>query len=275
MGGSFGYCKKDAVISVGRADLHFWEEPPISGTNGSGTVFFSGCNMGCVFCQNYKISTVGYGKRIETNELSDFFLRLQNRGAHNINLVTPTHFVVQISKAIEIAKGLGLNIPIVYNCGGYESVDTIKMLDGLIDIYMPDIKYFDDKYAIKYSNAPNYFRYASEAAREMYYQTGKFVLDENGIMQKGMIIRHMLLPTLLFDSKKIIDWIYGEFGDNVYISLMSQYTPMPQAAKYSELTKRVGGRYYETLVDYAVKKGITNAFTQSGDSAVQSFIPSF
>ncbi len=275
LNGETGYCKKDAHLCIARADLHFWEEPPISGTRGSGTVFFSGCNMGCVYCQNYKISTGGFGKCFTEDELAEEFLKLQNRGAHNINLVTPTHFTPQISSALMTAKKHGLKIPIVYNCGGYESTETIKMLHGLVNIYMPDVKYCDDKYAVKYSNAPNYFTVASQALREMYRQTGRFVLDSDGIMQSGMIIRHMLLPKLLFDSKKIIDWIYAEFGDNVYISIMSQYTPMPQAAKYGELSECVSERYYESLVNYAAEKGIVNAFTQSGDSVGESFIPPF
>ena len=270
-----GYCKANDKIKIAANYLHKWEEPPISGKNGSGTVFFSHCNMGCVFCQNYKISSLNQGKIISENELSDIFLDLQKKGAHNINLVTPTHYVPQIKTALEISKIKGLTIPIIYNCSGYESVDTIEFLDGLIDIYMPDFKYYSDKYAIKYSNAPKYFEYAKKAIDKMYLQVGKNEFFENGIIKKGLIVRHMMLPGLLFDSKKIIDYLYKTYKDNIYISIMSQYTPMPNAKNFPEINKKVSYDYYNCLLEYAKNLGIKNAFIQGEDSVGESFIPDF
>lgn len=274
-GGRVGYCGAGKDIKIARAALHQWEEPPISGSNGSGAVFFSYCNLGCVFCQNYKISREHMGRTITIDELCGIFLDLQAQGAHNINLVTPTHYIPQLAEALLMAKREGLVIPILYNCGGYESADALKLLDGIIDIYMPDMKYYSDKYAVKYSNAPRYFDCAKKALEEMYRQTGRAVIDENGIMQKGIIVRHMLLPGLLFDSKKILDYLYGTYGDDIFISIMNQYTPMPGAADYPEINKRVDKRYYDTLVAYAEKIGITNAFVQSGEAVGESFIPEF
>ncbi len=272
--GQTGFCKADNRLKIAKAYLHQWEEPSISGTNGSGTVFFSHCNMGCVFCQNYEISSEYHGKYISVEELSEIFLDLQKQKAHNINLVTPTHYVPQIAQALTLAKNNGLIIPIIYNCGGYENVQSLKLLDGLIDIYMPDMKYFDDKYAVKYSNAPHYFEYAKKAINEMFRQVGKNEFDKD-IMTKGVIVRHMILPGLLFDSKKILDYLFNEYGDNIYISIMSQYTPMPNVINFPEINKRVSKEYYETLVDYASKIGITNAYIQDGASAKESFIPDF
>lgn len=272
--GKLGVCRAGLEIKTAKAYLHMWEEPPISGTNGSGTVFFSHCNMGCVFCQNYKISSLHQGKYVTINELCDTFLELQDKKAHNINLVTPTHYIPQITDAIIMAKAKGLHIPVVYNCGGYENVEALKMLDGLIDIYMPDMKYYDDKYAIKYSNAPHYFEYSKRAIAEMYKQVGKNEFD-NDIMTKGIIVRHMMLPGLLFDSKKIIDYLYKEYKDNIYISIMSQYTPMPNAINYPEINRTVPKEYYNSLIDYAIELGIKNAFIQGEDAVGESFIPDF
>lgn len=272
--GQTGYCKADDRIKIAKAYLHMWEEPPISATNGSGTVFFSHCNMGCVFCQNYKISSLHQGKYVSINELCDIFLNLQDKNAHNINLVTPTHYIPQIADAIIMAKAKGLHIPIVYNCGGYESVEALKVLDGLIDIYMPDMKYYDDKYAIKYSNAPHYFEYAKKAISEMYRQVGKNEFDKD-IMIRGVIVRHMMLPGLLFDSKRIIDYLYNEYKDNIYISIMSQYTPMPNVKNYPEINRAVPKEYYSSLIDYAAELGIKNAFIQGEDAVGESFIPDF
>lgn len=273
--GNVGYCKAGKEIKIARAALHFWEEPPISGENGSGTVFFSYCNMGCVFCQNYGISHEHHGRTVTEGELAEIFIDLQKNGANNINLVTPTHYVPQIKSALITAKKNGLAVPVVYNCGGYESVEALKILDGLVDIYMPDMKYCSDKYAIKYSNAPGYFVYACKAIEEMYRQTGKNTFDENGLMKSGVLVRHMLMPGMLFDSKKILDYLYESYGDNIYISIMNQYTPMPNAKNFPEINRRVDKKYYETLVDYAEKIGITNAFVQSGEAIGESFIPEF
>ncbi len=273
--GDSGYCKMEHTIRIGRAALHFWEEPSISGDRGSGAVFFSGCNLRCVFCQNRKISSENIGKNVSVEELAGIFLDLQNQGAHNINLVTPTHFSKYIAKAIQIAKENGLTLPVIYNCGGYESVSTLRELRGLIDIYMPDFKYFDNVYAKSYSRAPNYFEIASEALLEMFSQVGKNTFSEDGIMSKGVIVRHMLLPGLLQDSKKVIDYLYSNYCDDIYISIMSQYTPMPWVSDVPELNRKVSEEDYESLVEYAISLGIENAYIQEGGAADESFVPEF
>ena len=273
--GELGFCRSSDKIFASRAALHHWEEPCLSGTKGSGTVFFSSCSLGCVFCQNYEISTGGAGKEISIERLSEIFLELQSQGAHNINLVTPTHFVPQIREAIILSKKSGLTLPIVYNTGSYDTLETIRSLEGLIDIYLPDLKYFDDKYAIKYSRAKNYFNTASEAIKEMYRQVGKPSFNEEGIMTRGIIVRHMMLPGLLFDSKKIIDYLYNTYGDSIYISIMNQYTPTNQAKEYKEISKPLNNRHYEALIDYALTIGITKAFIQEEGTASESFIPAF
>lgn len=273
--GKLGFCKSGNRVKVARVSLHKWEEPCISGEKGSGTVFFSECNLKCVFCQNNSISHKGVGKEISIGRLSEIFLEQQGRGAHNINLVTPTHFVPQIIESIKIAKKKGLAIPIVYNSSGYESIETIKALEGYIDIYLPDLKYFSDKYAVKYSHAPNYFSAASKAIEEMYSQVSSPRFDEKGMMKKGVIIRHLMLPGLLFDSKKIVDYIYKTFGDNVYISLMNQYTPFNNVEKYPEINKPLNPKHYESLIDYCLSLGIKNAFIQEEGTVSESFIPKF
>lgn len=275
LSGKTGFCGADEKIKIARAALHFWEEPCISGENGSGTIFFSHCNMGCIFCQNYKISTLGQGRTITENELYNIFMSLQEQGANNINLVTPTHYIPQIASVLKYAKNNGLEIPVLYNCGGYENPDSLRLLEGLIDIYLPDMKYFSDKYAMLYSNAPDYFETAKAAIKEMFLQVGKFKINKDGIMEKGMIVRHLLLPGLLFDSKKILDYLYKTYGDNIFISIMSQYTPMPQACDIPRLNKKVDKKYYDTLISYAQNIGITNAFIQEGEAASESFIPEF
>jgi putative pyruvate formate lyase activating enzyme len=270
-----GFCGQGDNIVVARAALHMWEEPCISGDKGSGTVFFSGCNLKCVYCQNHSISSLHNGKEITIDRLSEIFLELQDKGALNINLVTPTHYVYQIIEALKIAKDKGLVIPIVYNSSGYESVDTLKLLDGFIDIYLPDFKYYDDTYSIKYSNAPNYFNTASLAIDEMVRQVGKIEFDEFGIMKKGIIVRHLLLPGLINDSKKILDYLYNKYKDSIYISIMNQYTPLPHVKKYPELDRKVSDEEYDELIDYAIDLGITNAFIQEGETCLESFIPEF
>lgn len=272
---SKGFCGQTNELVVARASLHMWEEPCISGSNGSGTVFFSGCNLKCVYCQNYSISTKNSGKQITIDRLAEIFLELQKKGALNINLVTPTHYVIQIIKALEIAKNKGLHIPIVYNSSGYESVETLKLLDGFIDIYLPDFKYYDDIYSIKYSNAPNYFNIASAAIKEMSRQVGKAKFDDNGIMKKGIIVRHLLLPGLISDSKKILKYLYNTYKDDIYISIMNQYTPLPHVKKYKELNRKVSNEEYEELINYAIDLGITNGFIQEGETCLESFIPDF
>lgn len=274
--GRTGFCKSDNRIKIARADLHFWEEPCISGDAGSGTVFFSHCNMKCVFCQNYKISTENQGKVITSDELCNIFLMLQKKGANNINLVTPTHYVPQIIEAISIAKSKGLALPIVYNTSGYETVENIKMLKGYIDVYLPDFKYFDNKFSKKYSSCPDYFERASSALSEMVSQVGECQFDENGIIQKGVIVRHLMLPGLLFDSKKVIYYLYKTYGDKIFISIMSQYTPLDTIPDgFDELKRPLPKGHYDALCDYAIGLGITNAYVQDGDSAKESFIPEF
>lgn len=270
-----GFCKATDKIRIARAALHYWEEPCISGQNGSGTVFFSFCPLKCVFCQNYVLSHQNKGSEISVEKLSDIFLDLQNKNAHNINLVTPTHYVPQIIKALKLSKQKGLKIPIVYNSSGYETVDTIKMLDGYIDIYLPDFKYFSNDLAKKYSNANNYFKIATDAIKEMFKQVGKFSIDENGIMKKGMIIRHLLLPGYTNDSKKVISHIYDLFKDDIYISIMNQYTPLEHVRMYPELNRKVTDKEYDDVIEFALSLGIENAFIQEGDTAKESFIPNF
>lgn len=269
-----GYCGMGQDIYVARASLHMWEEPCISGVNGSGTVFFTGCSLKCVYCQNRSIALGSKGFLLSTNDLCDTFLRLQDAGAHNINLVTPTHYVPQIIKALSIAKQKGLALPIVYNTGSYEQIDTLKMLDGYIDVYMPDLKYKDSIISKKYSNASDYFDMASAAIEEMVRQTGDNVFDNN-LMKKGVIVRHMILPGSTKDSKAVIKYLYEKYADKIYISIMSQYTPLSDMEKYPEINRRITAREYNKVVDYAIELGVSNAFIQDRDVAKESFIPDF
>lgn len=273
--GQMGFCKASEGIKIARAALHHWEEPCLSGERGSGTVFFAHCTLKCVFCQNHEISTEGKGKAISIEELATTFLRLQEEGAHNINLVTPTHYVPQIIESLKLAREKGLHLPIVYNSSGYEKVETLKLLDGYVDIYLPDFKYFKQQYAIKYSKAPDYTSYAKSAIDEMVRQVGEASFDAEGIMQKGVIIRHLMLPGLLFDSKKIITYIHKTYGNKVYISIMNQYTPLEMVKDYPELDKVINPKHYEYITDYAVQIGVENGFIQEGETASESFIPKF
>jgi len=266
-----GFCRQSNKLRLALAKLFFYEEPPISGKNGSGTIFFTGCNLKCVFCQNYDISTKNIGKVITIKRLSEIMLELQSKGAHNINLVTPTIYVPQIIKAIKLAKKKGLNIPIIYNSSGYETTDTIKLLNGYIDVYLPDFKYYDDSIAIKYSKANNYFKYASESLNEMIKQVGKPKFNKDGIITKGVIVRHLLLPTHLNDSKKVIKYL-SQYKDDIYISIMNQYTPI-RKLNYEELNNPVTKDDYYRLIDYAVSLGITKAFCQEDETVSESFIP--
>ncbi len=275
LSGNLGFCLSGKNPKVARYSLHFWEEPCISGDKGSGTVFFSNCTLKCVFCQNRTISNNGIGEEITPDRLSDIYLKLQDMGAKNINLVTPTHFIVPIIKSIEIAKSRGLTLPIVYNTSGYEKASTIKLLDGIIDVYLPDFKYFSDKYAIKYSNAPDYFKHASESLQEMVKQTGTVKFNESGTVKSGVIVRHLMLPRLLFDSKKVIDYLYNTYKDDIYISIMNQYTPMENFKDFPELNKKISWDYYNCLIDYAREIGIKNAYIQDKDTQDKSFIPEF
>ncbi|MBQ8803102.1 MAG: radical SAM protein [Tyzzerella sp.] len=258
-----------------RAALHMWEEPCISGENGSGTVFFSGCPLRCVYCQNYQIAKADVGTEIAVDRLSEIFLELQEKKAENINLVTPTHYTLEIIKAIEMAKEKGLDIPIVYNCSGYEKVETLRKLDGIVDIYLTDFKYIDKAIAKRYSRAEDYPEIAMEALAEMIRQCGDAEFDERGMMQKGVIVRHLLLPGYLDNAKDVVKYVYETYGDRVFLSLMNQYTPLPHVEAYPEINRRVTEEEYEVLVDYAIEIGVENGFVQEGETAEESFIPSF
>ena len=275
LNGRKGFCGQTASLKVARAALHMWEEPCISGTNGSGTVFFSGCHLGCVFCQNGQISRGSNGKEISIIRLAQIFMELQEKGAHNINLVTPTHFVPQIIEALRISRKMGLHLPIVYNTGGFEKLDTLQMLDGWVDVYLTDFKFMDLHLARRYANEEGYSFYAEKALEEMYRQTGEPVFDEDGMMTKGIIVRHMVLPGQAMDSRRIIDYIYDTYGDKVFLSLMNQYTPSGNLEKYPELKVKVKTKVYERLIDYTLRKGVENAFIQEGQTAKESFIPDF
>lgn len=272
---STGYCGAGNQIRLAKACLHNWEEPCISGTKGSGTIFFSNCNMGCVFCQNYDISQEGYGKEVSTERLAQIMLSLQNQNAHNINLVSPTPYIYHIKEAVTLAKNNGLVIPVIYNSNAYESPEALHLLEGLVDIYLPDLKYFDDKYSIKYSQAPGYFEHATKAIIEMYRQTGTPVFDDRGMLKRGLMIRHMMLPGLLFDSKKIVDWVLEYLPKEVYLNIMCQYTPMYNSKDYPEINRKLNPAHYESLMDYAVSQGLENGFMQDPESATDEFTPVF
>lgn len=277
--GKRGYCGQTARLRAGRAALHFWEEPCISGEKGSGTVFFSGCVLRCLFCQNRTIAESQAGKEISVERLAEVFLELQEKGANNINLVTPTHFVPQIAAALERAKAGGMVIPVVYNTGSYEKVETLRIMDGLVDIYLPDLKYVSARLGERYSNAPDYFQAASAAIREMVRQVGDPVLekgpDGQELMKKGVIVRHLLLPGCGADSRKVIRYLYETYGDSIFISIMNQYTPMGQFVDKPELNRRITPREYDRIVDYALQIGVEKGFIQEGETASESFIPSF
>lgn len=269
-----GYCGASNQMVIAKAYLHMWEEPCISGSVGSGTIFFSYCNLRCIFCQNYDISTLHKGSVVSVNRLKEICLELQEKGALNINLVTPTHYVPLIVEALKLAKKEGLTIPIIYNTSSYENISTIKLLEGIVDVYLPDLKYYDDIYGIKYSNCNNYFKYASSAIEEMYKQVGKCVFDNNGIIKKGVIVRHLMLPDNIEDSKNIINYLYNKYKDNIYISIMNQYTPL-RKLEYNNLNRKVSDTEYDELINYAYDLGIRNAYIQEDETQKESFIPDF
>ena len=276
--GQRGYCLEDDRIYVARAALHMWEEPCISGEMGSGAVFFSGCNLRCVYCQNYEIAAGRKGKEISVYRLAEIFLELQDKGAANINLVTPDHYVMEIAEAVLQAKKMGLKIPIVYNGSGYEKEEVIQNLSGIVDIFLTDFKYMDTVLAEKYSKAPDYPLVAERALEEMVKIAGEPVFDEMGMMQKGVIVRHLLLPGHKKNARDVIRYVYEKYGDKVYISLMNQYTPferLKENQEYRELCRKVTRREYEAVINYAIELGVKNAFVQEGDTAKESFIPEF
>ena len=276
--GEKGICGQSSELKAARAALHFWEEPCISGKNGSGTVFFSGCSLHCVFCQNEGIANGTVGKLISVERLAEIFFELEAQGAHNINLVTPGHFIPQIKNALILAKKKGLNLPIVYNTSSYESVEALKSLEGLIDIYLPDFKYMDSELAKKYSHAKDYPQRAKEAIAEMVRQTGEPCFDENGeegLMKRGTIVRHLTLPGCLEDSKAILKYLYETYENQIYISIMNQFTPLSNVEAYPELNRTITEAEYEELVDYAIELGVERGFIQEGETAKESFIPDF
>ncbi len=283
--GKIGYCGESAAIRVARTSLHKWEEPCITGEYGSGTVFFSGCNLKCIFCQNHNIADSSVGQAFSVEELAEAFLRLQEKKAANINLVTAGHFAEQIIPAIHLAKERGLIIPIVYNSSGYETVETLRKLEGLIDIYLPDLKFYRTEISREYANAPDYFEVASRAIDEMVRQVKGAVFEEKkeatasvtqtGNMVKGVIVRHLVLPGHTKDSMEILKYLHETYGNQIYISIMNQFTPVIRQDIHTNLNRCVTKREYEKVLNYAIEIGIENAFVQDGETAKESFIPEF
>lgn len=273
--GQTGVCGVSSEIKVARAALHYWEEPCISGKRGSGAVFFSGCSLHCVFCQNREISDGKEGKVISKERLSDIFMELAGKGANNINLVTPGQYIPDIVWAVNDAKSRGMKLPIIYNTSGYENVTELKLLEGIVDVYLPDFKYMDSTLSARYSRAKDYPSVAKQALSEMVRQQPEVVIDDaTGLIQKGVIVRQLLLPGHVNDAKAVLKYLYDTYRDHVYISMMSQFTPIA-LKDYPEINRTVTRREYERLVDYALEIGITNAFIQEGDVAKDSFIPAF
>lgn len=269
---TIGICGAGDKIKVARAAPHYWEEPCLSGKNGSGTVFFSGCNLGCVFCQNYDVSHRAYGMEVSESHLIKIFDALVEKGVHNLNLVTPTHYVPMLAKVLEKYKS---PVPVIYNSSGYEKVETLKMLEGLIDIYLPDIKYFDRHPAMKYSGASDYFEYASKAVLEMYRQTGDIRLDCNGMAKSGLIIRHLVLPGNISQAVKVFEWVKDNLSVETYISVMRQYTPFGKAKDMPPVNRQLSSREYSIVKDKILAMGFENVYFQSKESAKESFIPNF
>ena len=270
-----GYCGVLDKIKIARASLHMWEEPCISTSCGSGTIFFSGCNLRCVYCQNYNISHNGFGMEIDVDRLVEIFFELKEKGASNINLVTPSHYVSLIREAIVKARSIGFDLPFIYNSSGYDSIDALEKLKGLIDVYLPDFKYIDDNVAYKYSNCKDYVSTVIEAIDYMYNDVGRVVFDEYGAIKKGVIVRVLVLPNYVDDSKKIIKYLYSKYKDNIYISIMNQYTPMGNLDKYSEINSKLTISEYNEVVDYAISIGVSNAYIQEEGTCDESFIPCF
>ena len=268
-----GFCRATNKVRLAYYSLHLWEEPIISGENGSGTIFFSNCNMRCLYCQNKQISIDGHGKEISQKKLGEIFLSLQKQGAHNINLVTPTPYVPQIATVLRKMKDKDLKIPIVYNTSSYENVGTIIIMKGLVDIYLADLRYFDDSLSEKYSYCSNYFETATMAIDEMFRQVGSPIIN-NGLLEKGLVVRVLVLPDHVQDAKKIILYLYETYHDDIFISIMNQYTPIT-SCKYANLNRKLTDEEYNEVVEYALSLGIVNAFIQEGDTALESFIPKF
>lgn len=275
LAGERGVCGCGATVRVARAALHFWEEPCLSGEHGSGAVFFSGCSLHCCFCQNHQISTGLAGRDITTERLCGIFSELEAAGAENINLVTAGHYLPLVVFALQQARAKGMRLPVVYNSGGYERVETLRLLEGLVDIYLPDLKFHRAALSSRYAAAPDYFRVAAAAIAEMVRQVGKPQFDARGMLRRGVIVRHLALPGQGEDSQRILRYLAQRYDDAVYLSLMSQYTPLPHAAAYPELQRRLTAEEYSGLVDYAAELGIVNAYIQGEGAADAEFIPPF
>lgn len=273
--GNTGACGVDADIYIARAALHMWEEPCISGNQGSGTVFFTGCPLRCIYCQNSQIAAAQIGKRVTIERLAEIFLELQAKQAANINLVTPTHYTPEIIEAVHLARDKKLQIPVVYNCSGYETVAALKQLEGIVDVYLTDFKYMDAVLAAEYSHAPDYPQVAKQALQEMVRQQPTPIFDANGMMKQGVIVRHLLLPGAVKNAKEVLNYVYHSYGNHIYISIMNQYTPLEQVEGHPKLGRRVTGREYGRLLDYAVELGIEQGYIQEGATAKDSFIPEF
>lgn len=270
-----GRCKSTDKIKIALYSIHNFEEPCISGEKGSGTIFFSNCNMNCVFCQNYEISQLGRGKEITIEELANVMIKQQERNVQNINLVTPTSYALHIVEAIKIARKKGLKIPIVYNTNGYESVETLKLLEGYVDIYLPDLKYYYDDLAKKYSKVDNYFEIATKAIQEMYRQVGTPVLDENGVMKKGLMIRHLILPNEVQNSKKVLKWIKENIDSNVYVSIMAQYFPTYKAKEIPEIARKITKEEYEKVENYLYELDLENGYIQELGEHEEEYVPTW
>ena len=268
-----GRCKSTDKIKIALYSIHKFEEPCISGENGSGTVFFSNCNLNCIYCQNYEISQEGKGKEISVEELADIFIKQQNRKAENINLVTPTSYTLQIIEAIKIAKKRGLNIPIIYNTNGYEKVETLKLLEGYVDVYLPDLKYYDDELGKKYSKVDKYFEIAVKAIKEMYRQVGSPKLDERGMIKSGLMIRHLVLPNNIENSKKILRWIKENIDENVYVDIMAQYFPTYKAKESKELNRKLTKEEYKEIEEYVYDLNIKNGYMQDLGEHEEEYVP--
>lgn len=270
-----GRCRAGDKVKIALVSIHDYEEPCISKLHGSGTIFFSNCNLKCVFCQNYKISNEGLGKEYSIEELSDIMIKQQEKGVNNINLVTPTIYAYQIVQAIKLAKEKGLQIPIVYNSSGYECIETLKMLEGYIDVYLPDFKYYDNDVALKYSNIKNYFEYTTNAIKEMYEQVGNPIFDENGIIKKGVIIRHLILPNHVNQTKKILSWIKENIGKETYVSVMAQYFPSNKACKYEKINRKINKIELKLVENYLYDIGMENGYIQKIGKCEENYVPDF
>ena len=271
--GQIGKCKSGNKVKIALYSIHNFEEPCISGKNGSGTIFFSNCNLNCVFCQNYEISQLGQGKEFEINELADIMIKEQEKGVENINLVTPTSYIIQIAESIKIAKGKGLKIPIVYNTNSYENIESLKLLDGLVDIYLPDLKYYYNKLGKRYSNVENYFEIATNAILEMYRQVGNVQIDSNGILQKGVVIRHLVLPNHIENSKKVLKWIKENIDNKVFVSIMAQYFPTYKAKNIEKINRKLTKKEYQEIMEYVDSIGLDNGYVQELGEHEEKYVP--